>query len=154
MGSEAVWYEVKWVSGTVLESENQKKRWDFQCNLRKTEKHRRPDVELEMKDEKKIWIVDGACPMERNVEIKYNEKVTNYSQLAFETREKRNCYKVKILPIIIGSLGKVNEKSLTEMKKLIDGERTFNTMVPEMEKTVLMQSETIVRKVLSGLMNT
>ena len=154
MGSEAVWYEVKWVSGTVLESENRKMRWDFQCKLRKTEKHRRPDVEIEMKDEKKIWIVDGACPMERNVEIKYNEKVTNYSQLAFETREKRNCYKVKILPIIIGSLGKVNEKSLTEMKKLIDGERTFNTMVAEMEKTVLMQSETIVRKVLSGLMNT
>ena len=46
-----------------------------------------------------------SCPQERNIEIKYKEKIEKYQQLAYDTREKRKNHEVKVMPLIIGSLG-------------------------------------------------
>ena len=50
----------------------------------KTTSARRPDLLIEDDDEKKLWIVDMACPNEKNVSEKHREKLTKYQQLAFE----------------------------------------------------------------------
>ena len=105
IGEGVIWYDEKWDRGTVLENEEAKLVWDFEFKLRKTTTARRPDLILELKSRKKIFICDMACPQEHNLYNKKNEKMTKYRQLAFETRERRPGFQVKIVPVIIGALG-------------------------------------------------
>ena len=44
--------------------------------MRKTTSARRPDVMIENDEEKKLWIVDMACPNEKNIGEKHREKLT------------------------------------------------------------------------------
>ena len=134
------WYQEKWSRGHILENSQAKLVWDFEFNLRKTTTSRRPDLILEEKEKKNIWICDMACPQENNVEKKRIEKnKTNYRQLAFELREQRPGFKVRVVPLVISALGGGIKETIKEL------------VVAEMQKTILMDSETIIRKVLSGL---
>ena len=56
---------------------------------------------VEDAEDKKVWILDMAFQKEINKEIKKNEKLNKYSQLAFEMREKRYKFQAKIIPVII-----------------------------------------------------
>ena len=56
VGKETKWYKENWARGQVLENSNAKLVWDFEFNLRKTTTSRRPDLVLENKEKKKIWI--------------------------------------------------------------------------------------------------
>ena len=62
--------------------------WDFEFSLRKTTTARRPDLVLEDKEKKKIWVCDMTSPKQVNIEVKRNEEYTKYWELAFELREK------------------------------------------------------------------
>ena len=99
---------------------------------------------LEKKEDKVIWLCDIACPQERNIEAKSRE-------LAYETKEKRKNYEVKVIPLVVGSLG----GGLNAIQKNIENILTEKTaavkIVKEMQKTALMESESIVRKVVSGV---
>ena len=44
--------------------------WDFEFHLSKTKMARRPDLTLEYKAKKKIWICDMECPQQQNIEAK------------------------------------------------------------------------------------
>ena len=61
-----IWYKEKWKRGKVLENDKVKLIWD-EFNLRKTTTTRRPDLILESKKDKKIWVCDMACPQQRNI---------------------------------------------------------------------------------------
>ena len=65
---------------------------------------------IENNEQKKLWIMDMACPNEKNIGEKHREKLTKYQQLAFEMREKRPGYRVETVPIVIGCLGGSGEK--------------------------------------------
>ena len=90
-----------------------------------------------------------ACPQENNIEAKVKEKLDKYQQLAFETRENRVGYKVEVIPLVIGCLGGGIRKLWKNVQKVIETETEAERIVKEMQKTVLMDSESIMRKVLS-----
>ena len=73
IGDDKVWYKEPWEQGTVLEKDEAKLVWDSLFKLRKTETARRPDLILETKDEKQVWMFDMGCPSNkiliRNEEI-------------------------------------------------------------------------------------
>ena len=148
---EMIWYKERWERGMVLENDRGKLIWDFEFNLRKTTTARRPDLILEDKKKKKIWICDMACPQQNNIDTKRNEKLTKYRQLAFETRERRAGYDVIIVPLIIGALGGGMRQVAKDMKMIFENDENIQKTICEMQKTILMDSETTVRKVLSGL---
>ena len=135
----------------VMESDKAKLVWDFQFNLRKTETARRPDLILELKNERQIWICDMACPMQQNIDTIRTDKLTRYRQLAFEMRERRPAYTVTIVPVIIGALGGGMKKTTNELTKLLAKHELVVKTAAEMQKTILMDSETLLRKVLSGI---
>ena len=145
------WYNVTWKTGQVIEGNGKKVLWDFEFSARKTNSARRPDLIIEENDEKKIWIVDMACPMEKNIEKKIQEKLTKYQQLAFEIREKKPNYMVKIVPLILGCCGGGVNQLKMNIKKLINDEKLIDKITCEMIKVVLMDSESMARKFLSGL---
>ena len=143
------WYQLTWPKGTVLENENGKIIWDFEFKTRKKTRARRPDLILEDRKNKKIFIVDMACPMEENIEEKRREKLTKYGQLAFEMRERRRGYEVTIVPLVIGCLGGGGNNALKELEKLVL--KRPKEVLGEMIKVVLWEGESMVRKVMSGL---
>ena len=65
VGGDMIWYKEQWERGMVLENERGKLVWDFE--FPKTATARRPDLNLEDKAKKKIWICDMACPQQWNI---------------------------------------------------------------------------------------
>ena len=125
--------------------------WDFEFHLRKTTTARRPDLILELKEDKKIWICDMVCPQQNNIEIKRIEKMTKYRQLAFETRERWPSYDVYVLPVVIGALGGCIKTLRKDLKKVSHNNELLDEVVTTMQKMVLMDSESIICRVISGL---
>ena len=151
IGTDTVWYKERWERGTALENGKAKLVWDFEFHLRKTTTARRPDLILEEKGGKRIWICDMACPQQHNLETKRAEKLTKYRQLAFEMRERRLGYMVTVIPVVIGALGGGIKKTISELSRLIMKRDVVLRTVSEMQKTISMDSESIIRKVMSGL---
>ena len=151
VSKDTVWYNERWERGTVMENDKGKLVWDFEFHLRKTTTARRPDLILEDKEKKKIWICDMACPQQRNIQAKRLDKLTKYRQLAYETRERRLGYEIMVVPLIIGALGGGVKQIFSDMGKIFEDKNILNRTICEMQKTVLMDSETTSRKVLSGL---
>ena len=91
-----------------------------------------------------------AFPEESNIEKKRLEKRIDYWQLAFEIRERRPRFKVKVVPLVISALGGAVKEILKELESMYEKD-LCEKIVAEMQETILMESETIIRKVLSGL---
>ena len=82
--------------------------------------------------------------------------MTKYRQLAFELRERRPGYNIMIVPIVIGTLGGGIKEVLHDVERVFsehsERERLAKITVAEMQKTILMDGESMTQKVLSGLM--
>ena len=89
-----------------------------------------------------------ACLSENNVDTKHAEKLQKYQQLAFDIRQRRPGYNVMIILIVIGCLG---GGVTNKIGRLISDEKKTRAVSKEMVKTVLFESESITRNVLSGL---
>ena len=63
----------------------------------------------------------------------------------------RKEYKVAVVPIIIGCLGGGIEKTISEVRRIFENGELVKQIVGTMQKTVLMDSETTLRKIFSGL---
>ena len=88
---------------------------------------------------------------ENNIKKKRLEKRTNYRQLAFEIRERKPGFKVNVAaPVIIIFSGGLKEM-LKELENMFERDDLCEKIWPEMQKNFLMDSKTIIRKVLSGL---
>jgi hypothetical protein len=147
------WYKVKWSQGEVMENEKVKMTWDFEYQMRKESTARRPDVTIEYKEQKRIQLVDMACPSEKNVQEKMTEKRQKYQQLAFEIRERRPGYKVEIIPVIVGCMGGGAETMRTQVGKILLSSN-IDQICREMLRTTVMESESILRKVISNIVTT
>ena len=79
------------------------------------------------------------------------EKLTKYRQLAFETRERHHGYVIKVVPVIIRALGGGMKMFKTELKMVFNDQELVDKIAGEMQRTVLMDSESINRRVISGL---
>ena len=78
-------------------------------------------------------------------------KITKYQRLAYETREKRKNHEVKVMPLIIGSLGGGVKRIQKNIESILAEKSAAVKTVQEMQKMVLMESELTMRKVLSGV---
>ena len=56
-----------------------------------------------------------------------------------------------VVPLVIGALGGRIRQIMVDMEKKIENKDLLKRIISEMQKTVLMGSETTSRKVLSGL---
>ena len=99
------WWNENWTKGGVIQRNGYKLLWDWEHRMRTMKTARRPDLTLEDELKKMICIVDMACPYESNIHEKRIEKLRKHQQLAFELREKREQYRVMVVPLVIGCLG-------------------------------------------------
>ena len=92
-----------------------------------------------------------ACPQQQNIEAKRLEKLTMYTQLAYELRERRPGYKITVIPLITRALGGGMKSAMVELSNVLNKNELTKQVAGKMQKTVLMDSERTIRKVLSGL---
>ena len=134
------WYEH--VPEAVIENEKVKILWDFNIQTDHQIEARRPDLVVVHKLERVTKIVDFAVPFDSRVLTKETEKIEKYQDLAREVKKLWNT-KVEVIPIIVGSLGCTSNRFKAWCEKLdlcID--------VKDVQKTTLLQSARILRKVL------
>ena len=81
--------------------------------------------------------------------------MTKYRKIAFELRKKRPGYDIAIIPVVIGALGGGMKEVLPDVERVLSKRLELKLLaeraVAEMQKTISMDSESMVRKVLSGL---
>ena len=106
---------------------------------------------LENEKARKICLVDMSRPQEQNIEGATRTKLQKYQQLAFETTEKRRRYKVEVVPVIIGCLGGDGGDATTAVRKIIGAEDSVIKIITTMQRTVLSEEQTIIRKVFGGV---
>ena len=109
---------------------------------------------MEDTSKKTILLIDTACPNENNKIAKRDEKIGKYNRLCFELRERREGYTVEVVSTIIGCLGgrmKELKESTREIFEYENNCKELGWISRETQKTV-WESESLIRKVLSGLL--
>ena len=69
-------------------------------------------------------------------------------------RERRVEYKKFVIPVVIGVLGGGIKITIYEVKKIFKQDDLSKKIVGEMQRTILMDGEIIIHKILSGLVQT
>ena len=69
-------------------------------------------------------------------------------------RERRAEYKIYVTPVAIGAIGGGIKEAIHEVKKIFKQDDLSEKIVGKMQKTILMDGETITRKILSGFVQT
>ena len=101
--------------------------------------HRRPDIVVLYKIERKCHLIDIAVPGGKRIELKEQEKIGNYSKLRQEVKKIWNLSQIVVVPDVTGALG-VTLKILKDWLKMLD--------VKSMQKAALLGTAKIVRQVL------
>ena len=134
------WYEYE--PESVLENEDYKILWDFSIQIDHVIEARRPDLVVVDKKERSCKITDFAVPGDSRIEEEEKDKIEKYQDLGREFQKIWNV-KVKIIPLVVGSLGAIPNQFGNRLKQIgITGGTT------QVQKTVLLGRARILRKVL------
>ena len=94
------------------------------------------------KDKNVCQIIDFGCPFDGRVDSKELEKIGHYQNLARELRKIWNMT-VKVTGLVIGALRTTPIKLRNWLKEI-----GIETQKTELQKTVLLHTSRIIRKVL------
>ena len=103
---------------SVSENNEVKLLWDMNIQRDHVIEARRPDIVVVNQQERKCAIVDTAVPGDKRTGEKENEKVEKYQALKREIARMRNMRTVRVIPIVIRSLGKVTNNLYKWLEKL------------------------------------
>ena len=109
------WYEHE--PKSVLENEDYKILWDFSIQTKHVIEARRPDLVVVDKKEKICKIIDFAVPGDSRIEEKEKDKIEKHQDLGRELQKIWNV-KVKIIPLVVGSLGAIPKQFGNRLKQI------------------------------------
>ena len=113
--------------------------WDFSIQTDHVIEARRPDLVLVDK-ERICKIIDFAVPGDSRIQDK--DKVEKYQELERELQKIWNV-RVKIIPLVVGSLGAIPKQFGNRLKQI-----GITVETARVQKTVLLGTARILRKVL------
>ena len=134
------WYEHE--PERVLENEDYKILWDFSIQTDHVIEARRPDLVVVDKKEKSCKIIDFAVPGDSRIEEKEKDKIEKYQDLERELQKTWNI-KLKIIPLVVGSLGAIPKQFGNRLKQI-----GITVGTAQVQKAVLLGTARIVRKIL------
>ena len=79
------------------------------------------------------------------------EKTTKYRQIAFETRERPPGDREYIVPVLVGALGGGIKALRFDLKNFFENNGLLEEIIAIMQRAVLMDGESIIQKVITGL---
>lgn len=128
----------------VLENDHFRLYYDRPIITDRQVTNNRPDIVVVDKGINSVLLVDIAIPNNNNILSKYQEKVSKYSDLAFEIRQMWHANKVEIVPVILSSTGLVPKSLETSLAKLGLHKNTYI----DLQKAVILNTCRTVRKFL------
>ena len=134
------WYEHE--PESVLENEDYKILWDFSIQTDHDIEGRTPDLVVVAKKERNSKIIDFEVPGDSRIEERENNKIKKYQDLGRELQKIWNV-KVKIIPLVVGSLGAITKQFGNRLKQI-----GITAGTAQVQKTVLLGTARILRKVL------
>ena len=134
------WYEHE--PESILENEDYRILCDFSIQTDHVIEARRPDLVVVDKKERSCKIIDFAVPGDSGIEEKEKDKIEKYQQLGRELQKMWNV-KVKIIPLVVGSLGAIPKQFGNRLKQI-----GIAVGTAQAQKTVLLGRARILRKVL------
>ena len=103
---------------TTNENNDVKLLWDINIQCDHVIEARRPDIVIIDKRRQSGTIVDIAVPADGRVHEKEREKVEKYQELRRENGRLWQLKNVKVVPVVIGTLGSVTKDFDNWMEKL------------------------------------
>ena len=134
------WYEYE--PESVLENEDYKILWDFSIQTDHVIEAQRPDLVVVDKKERSCKIIDFAVSGDSRIAEKEKNKIEKYQDLGRELRKIWNV-KVKIIPLVVGSLGAIPKQFGNGLKQI-----GITAGTAQVQKTVLLETARILRKFL------
>ena len=134
------WYQHE--PGPVIENDRCKILWNFVVQTDHFIQARRPDMMVIDKERNKAQVIDFAIPYDSRVDNKEIEKIEKYQDLVRELKKLWDM-KVVVIPIVLGALG-TTPKTLRKGMEDVG----IETRVGELQKTVILHTARILRKVL------
>lgn len=128
----------------IIENENVKIYYDRTLHTGHTREHNRPDITIVDKKTKTATLVDIAVPLSRNMTRTRHEKINKYSDLAVEIKTMWNLNSVRIVPIIISSVGLIPKTLRGDLASL----HLKPELIMQMQKAVIIDTCHTVRKFL------
>ena len=116
--------------------------WGFSIQTGHVIEARRPDLVVVDKKRRTCKIIDSAIPGDSRIEVEEKEKIEKYQDVRRELEKIWNV-RVKITPLVVGSLGSIPKKFGSRLK-----ETGIAAEIIEVQKTVLLGTTRILRKVL------
>ena len=126
---------------SVLENEDYKILWDFSIQTDHVIEAWRPDLVAVDKNERICKIIDFAVPGDSRIKEKGKDKIEKYQDLGRALQEIWNV-KVKIIPLVIGSLGAIPKQFGNRLKQI-----GITVGTAQVQKTILLGTARILRKV-------
>jgi hypothetical protein len=145
---QKVWFNVN--VEPVRENDHVLVVWNKRIKTHMKVNHRWPDLRIEDKAKKVIFIIDMSCPSDSNVIKKEDEKRRNYIDLVYELRTQRPGWRIETLPLVIGVTGAMNSIK-EEIKKILEDESLVKRCVEEMQKTTVLASLQMIHRIETNL---
>ena len=116
--------------------------WDFSIQTDHVIEAQRPDLVVVDKKRRTCKIIDFAVTGDIRIEEKEKKKIEKYQDLR---RKLQKIWKVrvKIIPLVVGSLGAIPKQFSSRLK-----ETGVTAEIGQVQKTVLLGTDRILRKVL------
>ena len=116
--------------------------WHFSIQTDHVIEARRPDLVIVDKKERSCKIINFAVPGDSRIEEKEKDKIEKYQDLGRELQKIWNV-KVKIIPLVVGSLGAIPKEFDNRLKQI-----GITIGTAQVQKAVLLGMARILRKVL------
>jgi len=136
------WYEHVPKSVETSQGDKVTILWNQQVQTNRTIPNNQPDIIIRDNEKGTCVLIDVAISGDRNVIKKETEKILKYKDLTIEIQRTWNV-KTKMIPVIIGATGTISKS----FKKYVNN-ITGNHEVKELQKTALLGTAQILRKVL------
>ena len=98
---------------SLVENGRVKILWGFNIQTDHAIQHRRPDIAVLYKNERKCHFIDISVPGDKRIELKEQKKIDNYIELRQDVKKIWNLSQVVVVPVVIGALG-VTSKTLKD----------------------------------------
>ena len=137
------WYEHK--PDGAIENANYKILWDVMIQNDKEIEARRPDIVVVDKQRREVKIIDVAIPGDVRACEKELEKIDKYKPLKDEIARLWEMQKVTIIPIVVGALGAITNRSGKFMQEI-----GIDIRIEHVQKTALLGTARLLRLVLGS----
>ena len=116
--------------------------WNFSIQTDQVIEAWRPDLTVADKKERSCKIIDFAIPGDHRIEEKEKDEIEKYQDLGRELQKIWNI-KVRIIPLVVGSLGAIPKQFSNRLKQI-----GITVGTAQVQKTVLIGMARILRKVI------